>query len=335
MIFLVRGCVYFSLFIALLYGSLVAAQPVAKNTVTEAERVKQLLAQMAVATRQLDYRGLFTYQHGSYQETLQVVHSVKNGTEFERLQHLTGPAREILRAGRDVGCQYIGDQLLGGRLSLLGEQAGLDRFYHFNIRGRERVAGRESWLLDVIPRDHFRYGYVLSIDNETGLLLKSFLIGRNRQILERFQFVELELGAVASAPSADVLPATSSSRRVVDHRLSGCNLEQSPDAEFWNAGWLPAGFLFTGQERKALEAEGAWRDVLMYTDGLTSFSVFIEPVPSVAVLEGTAQRGATVVYLSGLRLGDSYYRVTVVGEVPIQTAQRVAASIAVVPGASI
>lgn len=293
--------------------------------------VEALLARMAAATRQLDYRGLFTYEYGGSQETLRVSHSVANGSEIESLEHLTGPAREILRVGRRVDCHYIGDQLLSGRVRALSSNyASLEHLYHFYVRGLDRIAGREAWVVDVVPRDQFRYGYSLSIDRETGLLLKSLLVGRNKKILERFQFVELELGPVTAMTSNAgdaTLARVSSSRRVVDHALSECNLTAPPESEVWQATWLPAGFVLTGQERKKLDAESAWRDVLMYTDGLSSFSAFIEPVAAVAALEGRAQRGATAVYLSRLQVQDSYYRVTIVGEIPMQAAQRVASAI--------
>lgn len=302
--------------------------PVFLHAATPPTQIESLLARMSESTRQLDYRGLFTYEYGSSQETLRVSHSVANGVEYERLEHLTGPAREIFRTGRKVDCDYIGDQLLSGRLQgLSSSYSSLEHFYLFYLRGSERVAGREAWVLDVVPRDQFRYGYSLSVDRETGILLKSLLIGRNKKVLERFQFVELELGPVASVGSA-VPTLASSNHRMADHAQSECNLLQPPTAEIWQANWLPAGFVFTGQERKQLESHSAWRDVLMFTDGLTSFSVFIEPVAEVAALEGRAQRGATAVYLSRLQVGDDYFRVTVVGEIPLQTIQRVAASVA-------
>ncbi len=305
----------------------VLLSPSSVHAVSPPAEIESLLARMSESTRQLDYRGLFTYEYGGSQETLRVSHSVVNGVEYERLEHLTGPAREIFRTGRKVDCDYIGDQLLSGRLQgLSSNYSSLEHFYLFYLRGSERVAGREAWVLDVVPRDQFRYGYSLSVDRETGILLKSLLIGRNKKVLERFQFVELDLGPVASAGPA-VPTLASSSHRMADHALSECNLLQPPTAEIWQANWLPAGFLFTGQERKQLEGDSVWRDVLMFTDGLTSFSVFIEPVAEVAALEGRAQRGATAVYLSRLQVGDEYFRVTVVGEIPLQTIQRVAASI--------
>lgn len=319
---LLRVALSLYLFVALALASFTAA------ATDDPDQVRALLARMAESTRQLDYKGLFIYRYGGAQESLRVLHTVKNGTEYESLQHLNGPPREIVRAGRSVSCSYIGDQLLAGRLeSLPADFEGLDRFYHFYVRGRERVAGRAAWVLDVVPRDQFRYGYSLSIDTQTGLLLKSLLVGRNKKVLESFEFVELEIGAVAALSDNQSLSAVSSSRRVADHRLSGCNPIEVPESQLWAASWLPAGFVFTGQERKQLEGGGRWRDTLMYTDGLTSFSAFIEPVASESALDGRAQKGATVVYLSSLRRGEDSYRVTVVGEVPLQTAQRVASAI--------
>ena len=298
-------------------------------------KAQALLTRMAEATRKLDYRGHFTYEYGGAQETLSVTHTVKKGIEYDRLEHLTGPAREILRNGRRLDCRYVGDQLLGGRLQTLGsEQAGLSRFYHFHVRGRERVAGRIAIVVDIVPRDPFRYGYSLSMDEQSGLLLKSLLIGRKKQILERFQFIDLQVGPVPQVADAAV-QAASSSRRVIDHLLSPCNLPAQTQSQRWHLSWLPMGFVFTGEERKYEKEGSSWRDVLMYTDGLTSFSVFIESVSAHSSLEGQARRGATVVYLQHLKSGENHYRVTVVGEVPLQTAQRVAAALVSKPQALI
>jgi len=289
-------------------------------------QVQALLSQMSKAVRELNYRGLFTYEYGGSLETLRVVHAVKDGVEFERLQHLSGPEREVLRQGQAVDCLHPGDQLLRGRLSALGENTDLYKHYHFYIRGSERVAGREAIVVQVIPKDKYRYGYTLGIDKATGLPLKSLLIGGKKRVLERFQFVELELGPMIG--KQDYQPA-STRHRLADHQLSACNQDQPAQSEHWQITWLPEGFVLSGQRRSENNS-----DMLMYTDGLTAFSVFIEPAAGQALMEGRAQRGATVAYMSQLVRNQVPYRITVVGEVPAVTAQRVAASISPLPPAT-
>jgi hypothetical protein len=86
--------------------------------------------------------------------------------------------------------------------------------------------------------------------------------------------------------------------------------------------WLPPGFIFSGQQQVRDSTE-----MLMYTDGLSAFSVFLEPVGGQLMVEGRAQRGATNAYMGRVARNGQEYRVTVVGEIPIAAAERVAAGL--------
>jgi len=66
--------------------------------------------------------------------------------------------------------------------------------------------------------------------------------------------------------------------------------------------------------------------MLMYTDGLTTFSVFIEATNSF-VPEGLGKRGATLAYMSRLTVKNMNYRVSVVGEIPVVAAAKIAQNI--------
>ncbi len=281
------------------------------------DHIKQLLSQMSESVRTLDYRGLFTYEHGGTLSTLRVVHAVRDGVQYERLQHLSGPEREVLRQGRPVECLNPGDQLLQGRFDAFGDQfEGLETYYHFYIRGEERVAGRDVINIQVKPRDPFRYGFSLAIDKETGLPLKSLLIDAKMRVLERFQFIELELGP--SIMESDY-QAVTAKHRVVDHELSPCNQLAPAQPTGWQAKWLPGGFVFSGQQKTS---QG--QDMYMFTDGLTAFSVFVDSNDNPRQPDVKAQRGATVAYMHNLIRNRRAYQITVVGEIPPGTAQRVA-----------
>jgi sigma-E factor negative regulatory protein RseB len=65
---------------------------------------------------------------------------------------------------------------------------------------------------------------------------------------------------------------------------------------------------------------------MLYTDGLTTFSVFIEAATG-AVPEGVASRGATLAVMDSLVHQGKSYRITVVGEIPVVTAQKIAQNI--------
>ena len=288
---------------------------------TQPQTLQSLFAKMSRVSHTLNYQGSFTYEYPSSAllQGFRVSHWVRDGVEHERLLYLNGQEREIVRDGQAVDCFSPGDQLLQGHLGNIGEKLmGLDDLYQFQVRYIERVAGRLTTVLQVMPRDAFRYGYILSVDQETGLVLKSLMIDSNGRILERYQFLELDLNpdvnAMATAPAAKI-------QHVANTDLGGCNQTQNRQPTHWKLRWLPEGFAFAGQQ-KVREST----DMLMYTDGLTTFSVFIEPVTDTPP-EGVAQRGSTIVYLTKVMRNAQLYRLTVVGEIPAAAAEQIATGV--------
>jgi sigma-E factor negative regulatory protein RseB len=65
-----------------------------------------------------------------------------------------------------------------------------------------------------------------------------------------------------------------------------------------------------------------------FTDGLAVFSVFLEVDTTGSVtVEGYSRRGATIAYSRPIILEGIPRRVTVVGEIPRQTARQIAQSV--------
>jgi sigma-E factor negative regulatory protein RseB len=288
---------------------------------SQVQDVQSLIVKMSRVSHSLNYQGSFTYEHKD-SPTLQgfrVAHWVVDGVEHERLQYLSGPEREIVRQGQELDCLPPGDQLLQGHLTHIGSKlANLDELYQFQSHYVERVAGRVASVLQVAPRDAYRYGYILSVDQETGLVLKSLLVDANGRILERYQFLDLTLN-----PEIEMLEALPPARRqrVANTDIAPCNQTHTGNPTGWQLDWVPNGFAFVGQQKI-----DETRDMLMYTDGLTTFSVFIEPT-SIVPPEGVGQRGATLMYMAKVLRDQQLHRVSVVGEIPIVTAEQIAAGI--------
>ena len=78
----------------------------------------------------------------------------------------------------------------------------LASWYDLRLVGESRVAGRPAVVLAVTPRDQHRYGFELHLDRDTGLPLKSLLLNEKGQLLERFQFTQLNTGAAPAGPVA-------------------------------------------------------------------------------------------------------------------------------------
>lgn len=321
--FLFLSPLVFSLHLDAQTASTPAADQIAQTSTSAAQSpdIAKLLRKMASVPHTLNYQGSFTYQHKDNPslQSFRVIHWVENGIEHERLQHLNGPEREFMRSGKAVGCESIGDQLLQGKMSQLGANlARMDQLYKFEIRGPERVAGREATALLALPLDNFRHSSLITIDNETGLVLKSWLVDESARPLERYQFIDIDLSPdlanLKQQPAAKLQRSTTS-------QLTECNPSTLKQPEHWQLAWVPPGFAFVGQRKVRDQI-----DMFMYTDGLTTFSVFIEAA-SGAIPEGVASRGATLAVMDSLSYQGKSYRITVVGEIPVVTAQKIAQNI--------
>ncbi len=285
---------------------------------TPASGLQSLFAKMSRVSHSLNYRGSFTYEYfnSPLLQSFRVSHWVADQVEYERLEYLNGPEREVVRSGQQLDCLTPGDQLLQGRLTRMGSRLEqLDNFYQVKVLYEERVAGRAATRLQVAPRDNFRHGFLLSVDQETGLVLSSLMVDASGRVLERYQFIELEI-----LPDASELAQQPPAPRQRQAKASpgDCNQTEVGEPNTWQLSWVPPGFVFAGQQKTQ-----ASRDMLMYTDGMTTFSVFIEPTEA-ALPELVGHRGATLALMSRLTKDQELYRVTVVGEIPQITAEHIA-----------
>ncbi len=283
-----------------------------------ADAALPLLELMAHNVRESNYRGIFTYEQGQKLSSARIVHAVVDGVEHERLQDLDGAGREFLRMEHPLDCRHAGHRLLmeGPDALALANNPGLGQFYAFEMDGGERIASREGRRLRISPRDPYRYGMTLVLDADSSLLLKAETTDGAGRVLERFQFVQLEVGV--PIPESDVFTPGQGARVDASHA--------SPDAAQvapfdWSVSWLPAGFAESARERRQ-DAAGQPVETRMFTDGLAVFTVFVERQPDPSVSRpGQAVQGATIAYVTprppeGL--------VTVVGEIPPETARLVA-----------
>jgi sigma-E factor negative regulatory protein RseB len=188
------------------------------------------------------------------------------------------------------------------------------------MAGKSRVAGRPAVIVTLTPRDQHRYGIELHLDTETGLPLKSLLLSDKGQLLERFQFTDLN---TANTPTDEMLSPSADCKQV---EAVKAKTEPQKAAVAWHSDWLPPGFeLSSAAARKDPDSKSLVTS-LMYDDGLARFSVFIEPVEGAAVTDIRTQLGPTVAVSRRLNTPKGDAMVTVVGEIPMGTAERIALS---------
>ena len=281
----------------------------------------------ALATR--NYDGTFFHLRNGNIETLRIVHRVADGKVVERLVSLEGSGREIIRNDQELTC-YLPDQ---GRVlvesrpeggSLLAAlptfDAGLEEHYRVEKLAPGRLLGRPTQVIAVNPRDAFRFGYRLWIDEGTALPLKTQLCDEKGNVVEQILFANIAVPD--SLPESAVEPHVNT-EGMQWVRQPAPSTNGATFASNWRASKVPPGFRLTATSTQLLEGSPSPVTHLVYSDGLASVSVFIENRPAQPdQFKGLAKVGSAFTFSTTTQ----GHQVTAVGEVPPQTVQLIAHS---------
>src|SRR5690606_34169429 len=150
--------------------------------------------------------------------------------------------------------------------------------------------------------------------------LMSLITSDAKNALERFQFVHLDSNL--SLSDMDLTPDSADFGKL-DGSKTQCHDQAGGRESPWKPAWLPTGFLLSQAGSDSEHGE-----FLTFSDGLSSFSLFISPVEQEeSVRQGVARRGATLAVMSLGSYQNEPYSVILVGEVPMITAEKVVASL--------
>ncbi|OOV91049.1 MULTISPECIES: MucB/RseB C-terminal domain-containing protein [unclassified Pseudomonas] len=289
-----------------------------------ADEAQDWLQRLGQAEQQQSFQGTFVYERNGSFSTHNIWHRVQDGKVRERLVQLDGSAQEVVRI--DGRTQCVSGQLVAGLGDAPDSAARaldpqkLKNWYDLAVIGKSRVAGRQAVIVSLTPRDQHRYGFELHLDRETGLPLKSLLLNDKGQLLERFQFTRLD---TADVPQDSELQPSAECRPVV---INSDKASAVKAAQVWHSDWLPPGFELTSSTARKDPDTKSMVNSLMYDDGLARFSVFLEPLNGAVVTDTRTQLGPTVAVSRRLTTPEGEMMVTVVGEIPIGTAERIALS---------
>jgi len=293
---------------------------------SETEEPMVWLESMQKAAVETNYRGTFVFSRGEMSSTVQVVHRYQDGVEEERLTQLDGAMGEVIRRDREVMCvlpnnkvvKVEQDSITNSVVQAFSAFMPTHEFYQLHYIGPARLIGREAVKLFVEAQDKNRYSYQLWLDRQTGLLLKSSLQGDGAE-LERFHYAEITF---TDAITDEDLNPMSKGEVIAHEVVLSSNKDQAwPGGIAWKLDWVPPGF-----EPMAVHKDPG-ENVMLYSDGLATFSVFVEQVERDSMPVGASIVGATVAYFHKVTDGSHHYGVTVMGEVPAMTAMMVAESV--------
>ena len=303
------------------------------------------LQKTAYAARELNYQGVFVYQNGKQTRSVQITHMNNNGQEMTRNLVLNtnlraGQPREVYSQGSDIVIVHpknetknttnntsnntstmVIEKRRGQNLfpaMLPTDLQALKTSYSIRALATEMIAGRGAQVFELTSNDAYRYNYKIWADAEFGLLLKMTLLDSKKQTLEQIEFTELSM-----LNSRDVnwfQPKIDVKKQYVTEDSNTINHVDTD----WIVAELPTGYVKVDHMTLNLPGKATPVDQMIFSDGIASVSLFIEPVakgtrPKMGhMLIGSTNICANVI---------DGYQITVVGEVPEATVMQIAKAV--------
>ena len=295
------------------------------------------LQKAAFAARELNYQGIFVYQNGKQTRSVQITHMNNAGQELTRNvildnQSVAGKPtlkqpREVFSQGSDIvifhpkNDKVIIEKRRGQNLfpaMLPVNLNSLKTSYTAKIGVLDYIAGRQAQIIELIPKDAYRYSYKIWTDTEFGLLVKMTLQNEKNETLEQITFQELSM--LNSHDLNWYQPSIDLSKK---YEMEDATLLNRVHTN-WIVAELPPGYVKVDHIEFMANGKIAPVNQMIFSDGIASVSLFIEPVvkgqrPKMGHhLIGSTHICANIV---------EGYQVMVVGEVPLATVQQIAKAV--------
>ena len=310
-----------------------------------AERsLTQWLIRMHEASKHHAYAGTFVVSSATGgMFSSRIWHVCEGEQQIERVESLTGAPRSTFRLDDQVvtflpqSGQVLQERRESLRIfpgMLKGRDASISEYYAARFLGNDRVAGVDTEVVLLEPRDRMRFGYRVWSERDTGLVVKLQTLDLAGHTLEQSAFSELQLENV---------PVSRGQLIEMMHNTHGYHVERidpvatTAAAEGWVLKPAVAGFklmscllrpfaVLPKPPGATTPGKGpATRTVQwIFSDGLATVSMFVEPLDR----QGRNEEVSLVVgatHLLSRRVQDWW--LTVVGEVPLPTLQALARGI--------
>lgn len=290
-----------------------------------------LLQRAAQAARSVSYAGTFVHSNGDRISTVRITHVNVGGDEHERIEPLDGERLDIVRRNDEMYCYFPDaktvrlDRRVTARFfpALLSAPAAtIAASYEVRLGPTERVLGYECQWIRLEPRDAMRFAQRLCSEVNTGLLLRAKTLNERQNVIEHYTFTDLKLGPQVGR--SDV-------KSIFEARVKRWTTDAQPREETksvetgWTVASLPSGFQKVNELKRSLPGRAHPVSQLIFSDGIVSMSVFVEPnAPPARTAEASSEDGTTTFFVRPM----GEHLVSVLGEVPLATAQLVGRSVA-------
>lgn len=302
----------------LIVGSLCLGQMI-PNSYAVVDPAGDAWHRMQVAAHELNYEATLTMVSRRHVSTLRRVHVRVGAHEWQRLISLDGERREV-QTGQGSALLFEGN----GLTTLMQEPQHASTpealtsqlpstFYATRLLVNQRLGGRFSQELQLQPKDTWRYGLNLWIDNASGLLLREEVTQGDHRLLV-LSVTDLHVGpevGLAEFKHAVKSVSVPASTPPTQAAYVAC--------QSWGV-LPPPGFQRVALHEKVIN--GTMVDEARYSDGLATVSVFVTRAPAnlPKYQQPRVHHWGAMTTAEQWRVGgQNTYLVSVLGNVPART----------------
>ena len=297
----------------------------------EPKSINDWLLRLHEASKRRSYIGTYVVSSGGQIQSAKIWHVCEGAQQMERVESLTGAPRSTFRHNEKV-VTFMPEQKVvrtekreaPGNFPELVQSADnqIAEFYKLKAEGVERIAGLESDVVLLIPKDNMRFGYRVWTEQKKGLVVKLQTLDSDGRVLEQAAFSELQFDAPIKMDKLLQMMGKVDGYRVEESAL----IKTSASAEGWRLVAPVAGFKPMSCFKRPTSGAAPADDPMqwVFSDGLASVSLFVEPFDRQRhSKESAMSSGATNTITR--QLGN--YWLTAMGEVPMGTLKQFASGL--------
>ena len=297
----------------------------------EPKGINDWLLHLHEASKRRSYIGTYVVSSGGQMQSAKIWHVCEGAQQVERVESLTGAQRSTFRHNDKV-VTFMPEQKVvrtEKRESAINfpdliqsADSQIADFYKFKTEGVDRVAGLESDVVLLIPKDNMRFGYRVWTERKKGLVVKLQTLDSDGRVLEQAAFSELQLDAPVRMDKLLQMMGKVDGYRVEESAL----VMTTANVEGWRLVAPVAGFKPMSCYKRPTSGGVLADDPMqwVFSDGLASVSLFVEPFDRQKhIRESSMSMGAT--HTITRQLGS--YWLTAMGEVPMSTLKQFASGL--------
>lgn len=251
---------------------------------TSANAIGDWLMRMHEASRKRTYIGTFVVSAASgSMASARIWHACEGDQQVERVESLSGTPRSTFRRNDEV-ITFLPESKVARveRRDSLGlfpnllkaSETSIPEFYSARKVGYDRVAGFDTEVVQLSPKDNLRFGYRVWSEKKSGLVVKLQTLDTDGHVLEQAAFSELQLDAPVRMDKLVQMMGNTEGYKVEKPEL----VKTTALSEGWALRNPVPGFKPMSCYRRPTLGGGP-QDTTMqwiFSDGLASVSLFVE-----------------------------------------------------------